>query len=305
MCGLTGSLLTRNLTTQEEAKRQGVQQGLLVAMQARGSHSTGVCSIKNGIPKIYKNTQEAIDFIGTRQYNETLKDSPEIIMGHTRFATQGKITNRNAHPFDIDNIIGTHNGIIYNTDETLRKAKHEVDSELIFHAINNEKNLQKAIDRINGSIAIAWIDKRKPSELNLFTDGSNSLYVAYVQEIKAYFYASTIEPLEMILPSYFPSKTDIKTVGDNSHLIINTRGEIKEKTLEDNYNYYDTETKEALYQSKEAKYPCELCGTFFDYNTMLYCERDDYLLCSLCSLDYKKQDLVSIVDYNARFKIDY
>ncbi|MCA1558695.1 MAG: class II glutamine amidotransferase, partial [Acidobacteria bacterium] len=42
------------------------------------------------------------------------------VLGHTRKATTGEVTRRNAHPFSIGGIIGAHNGIVDNHRELNR-----------------------------------------------------------------------------------------------------------------------------------------------------------------------------------------
>ncbi len=57
---------------------------------------------------------------------------------HTRQATTGAVTIPNAHPFEIGDILGVHNGVVYNHDELIKKydRKYEVDSQHIFSHIS-------------------------------------------------------------------------------------------------------------------------------------------------------------------------
>ena len=46
--------------------------------------------------------------------NNNINNDTISIIGHTRAATTGAVTTRNAHPFSYGSIIGAHNGIIDN-----------------------------------------------------------------------------------------------------------------------------------------------------------------------------------------------
>lgn len=77
---------------------------------------------------------------------------------HTRAATTGKVKAKNAHPFQIGDIIGAHNGIIYNHRELAwdyPDRKCAVDSEHIFHQIVEDKPLTE----LEGYGAIEYIRK--------------------------------------------------------------------------------------------------------------------------------------------------
>lgn len=76
-----------------------------------------------------------------------------VCIGHTRAATQGKVTARNAHPFMVDGILFAHNGIIQNDEKF---GKFQVDSESLIFGIK-----RRDFSKYVGSIALVWIEGGK------------------------------------------------------------------------------------------------------------------------------------------------
>lgn len=63
------------------------------------------------------------------------------VMGHTRLATTGAVSARNAHPFAIAGVLGVHNGMVDNHRAlgATWASDHECDSEIIFHGIARQE----------------------------------------------------------------------------------------------------------------------------------------------------------------------
>ena len=103
-----------------------------------------------------------------------------IGIGHTRWATHGKPTERNAHPHAVDNLVVIHNGIIENhleLREELQKQgavfESETDTEIIAHMLARSPlratrlvdALRDVLKRVRGSYAIVALDGRNPGTL--------------------------------------------------------------------------------------------------------------------------------------------
>ncbi|MDO4537460.1 MAG: glutamine--fructose-6-phosphate transaminase (isomerizing) [Coriobacteriales bacterium] len=135
-------------------------------------------------------------------------------IGHTRWATHGKPTDRNAHPhLDCSGRIAiVHNGIIENYQEIKREllaAGHEfrsdTDSEVIVHLIEEAWNgpargdlalaVRNACDRLEGSWGLACICADAPGTLVVTRKGS-PLVVASTED--GAYAASDVMPLASV-----------------------------------------------------------------------------------------------------------
>lgn len=163
MCGIYGII--------NDKKNQAAQTVLegLKKLEYRGYDSWGVAVIPLNSNEI--NVDKHIGKIG-----EAKTDLPKglIALGHTRWATHGGVTDRNAHPhLDCNKKIAViHNGIVENYQEIkgdLLKKGHqfisETDTEVIAHLIeevSKSKKINEAIFEtfklLRGSNAIAVLD---------------------------------------------------------------------------------------------------------------------------------------------------
>lgn len=169
MCGIVGYLGNRDL---ESVILVGLER-----LEYRGYDSCGIAAVDNSKIVITK-------VVGRlKNLKDALAKSPikgSVGIGHTRWATHGSVTQRNAHPFtDQDGRFAVvHNGIIENHSELRAKLiagghrfESETDSEIIPHlfAENYKGDIFKAIIEtvkgLKGSFAWAAVSKEHPDTL--------------------------------------------------------------------------------------------------------------------------------------------
>ena len=169
MCGIVGY-------TGEKNSIPILIEGL-EKLEYRGYDSAGVAFFENNELKIDK-AKGKIKDLESILNDENIES--KIGIGHTRWATHGKPSKENAHPHKScsNDIALVHNGIIENyralRDELESKGHKflsETDTEVIVHLIEENKNgdffnaFNKALEKLDGSYALALIDKNKPSTI--------------------------------------------------------------------------------------------------------------------------------------------
>lgn len=154
MCGIFGFMFKKEGISSE-------QRGALLTVLAfgnakRGDDSWGFWNgSRNEVTRGLGSIEKGIHRVFNSKYG----------FGHTRKGTCGAITIPNAHPFEIGDIVGAHNGMIMNHSElnTKYKREHEVDSMHIFSHLNESRGL----DDIRGYGAIEWMKKNSPGKIYL------------------------------------------------------------------------------------------------------------------------------------------
>lgn len=169
MCGIAGY----NLGTHENIDESSLAV-MMAILQAgndgRGGDSWGYMYAKiNGQFEVVRGLGDIIKVPSKELARHN------TLMIHTRKATTGGISIANAHPFDVGDIVGAHNGMVSNHTE-LNRENHrtcEVDSMHIFHHINEGKTLGD----IEGYGAIEYINKKNPNKVFLCKLRSGQLSV--------------------------------------------------------------------------------------------------------------------------------
>jgi glucosamine--fructose-6-phosphate aminotransferase (isomerizing) len=145
----------------------------LKRLEYRGYDSAGVALKLNGELEVIKSAGRIGDL--EKVYVSLGSPGESMGIGHTRWATHGKPSDRNAHPHTSGEIAVVHNGIIENyldlrdlLTELGYEFQSETDTEVLAHLVNMYykgdlvEAVIKALKQVEGSYAIAVIAASSP-----------------------------------------------------------------------------------------------------------------------------------------------
>ncbi|WP_161864275.1 glutamine--fructose-6-phosphate transaminase (isomerizing) [Pseudomonas yangonensis] len=178
MCGIVGAIAERNITP---VLVEGLKR-----LEYRGYDSAGVALLTE---------QGALDRrrrVGkVSELQAALQAEPlagRLGIAHTRWATHGAPSERNAHPhFSGHELAVVHNGIIENHEELRERLKglgyvftSDTDTETIVHLLDHKLQqlgdlsaaLKAAIPELHGAYGLAVISARQPDRLLAARSGS-------------------------------------------------------------------------------------------------------------------------------------
>ena len=168
MCGIIGYIGTKSPI---ETLINGLK-----CLEYRGYDSAGIALKEKDQIEVIKSVGKIVN-LEEKLKNQELIPS-HLGIAHTRWATHGKPSEKNAHPHTVGRVTLVHNGIIENAEELREKLKKEgvtfnseTDTEVITALINKyyENNpveaINKALDEVKGSYA-----------LGILFQGSDDLY---------------------------------------------------------------------------------------------------------------------------------
>ncbi len=182
MCGIVGYV-------GHSDRAQDVIIDGLRRLEYRGYDSAGVAILEGTKLRVIRAQGKLVNL------ESALRDVPlagSLGIGHTRWATHGKPSERNAHPHLAGTVAVIGNGIVENfrslRDELAASGsefKSETDTEIISHLVYAERKAGKslvdsvrgALRRLEGSYAIAVVDETVPDQIVIAKNGGNPIVV--------------------------------------------------------------------------------------------------------------------------------
>lgn len=197
MCGIGGMINV-------EKKPLGVRlstdcKDMLINCEQRGQDAFGYMTSD----KVFRTGTSVTEFIEKKGKDVILNDfkKSNFVLYHTRKMTTGhQDTNHNNHPFETEDLIFAHNGIIMN-DTTLKdlyKFEYDIETDsyimpvLIQHHLGKglciEEAMKKAFKEISGNYA-CWLHY-KPEKRTFLFRHNNPLVLGYMPNKKLVLFAS-------------------------------------------------------------------------------------------------------------------
>jgi glutamine---fructose-6-phosphate transaminase (isomerizing) len=235
MCGIVGAIAERNIVP---ILMEGLRR-----LEYRGYDSAGL-AVLNGSKHLTR-----LRTVGkVKMLDEALQQTPttgKIGIAHTRWATHGVPSERNAHPhISLDGLAIVHNGIIENHEELREELKRlgykftsETDTEVIAHRIHHHlatvKDLFKAVRatvaELEGAYALAVVSENDPDRLILAREGCPVVVGLGVEEN---FVASDVSALLPVTRRFmFLEEGDVAEIRRKSIRVIDKEGNNVERPV--------------------------------------------------------------------------
>ena len=175
MCGIVGYIGKRDAGP---ILMEGLHR-----LEYRGYDSAGIACARNSKLSVHKAKGKVREL--ERQLPAQLKGTPGI--AHTRWATHGEPSDRNAHPHcdGAARFAIVHNGIIENAAQLRTKLQaggvsfqSETDSEVLAHLIaampadKLEDSVRAALRLVTGTYGLAVLDAQRPESIVVARNGS-------------------------------------------------------------------------------------------------------------------------------------
>lgn len=180
-----------------EKEQLAVFRQLLIVDSLRGQDSTGFVTAKGKDTSVFKIAGDPYFAMEHKGFDRTLNKATNLLIGHNRYATVGKVTGLNAHPFDFPDVVGVHNGTLTNKYKLKDAHNFDVDSEALYHNIN-ERGVDTTIPEVTGAWSLAWYNK-KTKQLNLLRNKERPMYTCLSEDGKTLYGASEYGMLAWIL----------------------------------------------------------------------------------------------------------
>jgi glucosamine--fructose-6-phosphate aminotransferase (isomerizing) len=235
MCGIVGAVADRDIVP---ILIEGLQR-----LEYRGYDSAGI-AVLNGSQQMRR-----LRTVGkVQKLRDALGESPahgELGIAHTRWATHGVPSERNAHPhISRDGVAIVHNGIIENHEELRDDLKRrgyefssETDTEVIAHRVHMHLDagkglfdaVQAAVRELHGAYALAVVSEKDPDTIVLARAGCPVVVGLGEGEN---FVASDVSALLPVTRRFmFLEEGDVAAIHRNGVNVVDEHGRVAERPV--------------------------------------------------------------------------
>ena len=216
----------------------------LSKLEYRGYDSAGIAVLDNNEIKVFKEKGKLVN-LSDKVLPLNLTGTCGI--GHTRWATHGEPSERNAHPHvsNDGNVTVVHNGIIENYQELRKKLEgkgyvfnSETDTEVVSNLIDyyyKKYNIgpvdaiAKTMVRVRGSYALAIMFKDYPDDI--WVARKDSPMIIGVSDDGSYIASDVPALLKYTNKVYYIDNLEMGCLTKDSVTFYDLNGEVKEKEL--------------------------------------------------------------------------
>ena len=304
MCGIVGYVGNSGRTKSVLCESLG-------RLEYRGYDSSGICFFENGRSRVIR-SEGKLENLLTKLKNCEVTSSLGI--AHTRWATHGDPSERNAHPQVSGPISVVHNGIVENypeLKEELVAAGYEfcsdTDTEVISHLIRDftEKgnslleSTRKAFEKVEGSYAVAVMSDTEPGKI-IATRRFSPLIIA--RNGSECFLASDIPAILPYTREFiFLEDNDFVVLDENGISITNAAGEAvkREPTIVDwdhsateksGYRHYMLkeifEQPQAIFDTLRGKFTADMREVVFEDMDPSLLQKTQRIIIAACGTSY-------------------
>ncbi len=155
---------------------------VLSRLEYRGYDSSGIAALSGDSLKVHRTLGRPAKLAEKLKVKETPGNAG---IGHTRWASHGKPSIRNAHPLTGGKTAVVHNGILEGADEIKKKLikegavfRSETDTEVIPHLIDRRwrgsllETVLACINELKGGLTCAIISSRDPDAIVIVKKGN-------------------------------------------------------------------------------------------------------------------------------------
>ncbi|MBW1683702.1 MAG: glutamine--fructose-6-phosphate transaminase (isomerizing) [Deltaproteobacteria bacterium] len=233
MCGIVGYV-------GRDRRAMDVLLDGLRRLEYRGYDSAGVAIFENGTICV----RRALGKLANLE--EILRDKPipgHVGIGHTRWATHGKPSERNAHPHRAGSVVIVHNGIVENyrdlrqeIENAGRPVESETDTELIAHLVDMELEagqdmlsaVRVACGRLEGSYAFGALSSSDPRHIVVAKNGGSPIILG-LGEKEAYLASDIPAILPYTRQMFFLEDGEFAVLSEEGIQICDSDGHLVER----------------------------------------------------------------------------